>query len=129
MYISDENKAKTRPKCWFWLADSVERWGHITCHILDPAVFITGSLYITCYDVVICDSWLTATWTVPTIRQSVMLDTPAPEATAQKCYICPVRWALFWLKLPVHWGIHTLFNYTLTHLSLCMCVWWKVTNN
>lgn len=56
-----------------------------------PAVFITdngGSLYITCSDVVICDSWLTATWTVHTIRQSIMLATPAPEATAQKCYIC-----------------------------------------
>lgn len=107
----------------YWHADFVEWWGHINCQILDPAAYITDngvSLYITCHDVVSCDSWLSATWTIHTIRQSVMVDMPAPEA-AESCWVLHlscVKWDLLWLTLPVHWGIHTHFNYTLLWDSL-----------
>lgn len=88
---------------------------YCNCHILDPAVYVTEngvSSCFTCYDVVSCDSWLSATWTIRTIRQSVMVYMPHncgpwghSAGSSESCWVLRlfcVRWDLLWLTLPVH---------------------------
>jgi len=95
-----------------------EWWGHINCHILDPAAFITDnvSLYITCYDVVYVTVDLLLAYMERSHNMSVriMLDTPAPEATAQKCYICPAS-----NEICSDWHCLSTEEYTPTLITHC----------
>ncbi len=102
-----------------WHAGFVEQWGHINCHILDPTAYVTDngvSSCITCYNVASCDSWHSATWSIHTIRQSVMVHMPhnCGPVRAVGCYVSPV-----WDEICSDWHCLSTKEYTPTLITCC----------